>query len=131
MNISPVSNMSNFRNQTSFGMAFKKPSKEVSEFFYSVMSPMNPTERATFVKQVGENIGRAKSCPVPIEHTLCPDYCTHYGAKVGDVIYTYNPQKSTNRVNSILESMDKAIAAAENQHDLNVNKANLDNILNA
>ena len=128
MNISPVSN---YNNRQSFGMAFKKPSKEVSELFYDTMRTMSPVERASFVKSVDEIVGRAKTCPVPIEHKIATGYSPHYAAKVGDTTYTYNPQQSTNRANSILDTMNTAVSAAENQHDLNVNQLNLSKILNA
>lgn len=126
MNISPVSN---YRNQTSFGMAFKKPSSEVSKFFEDVITSLNPEERAKFVQDVGKRVQRAKLCPVPIEHTVEKNRI--YGAKVGNTIYSYNPETSTNRSKSILEVMDEGIKAAENQHDINLNTKRLNDILNA
>lgn len=127
MNISPVSS---YRNQTSFGMAFKKPSPEVSKLFNEVLTPLSPEGRKEFVDEVGKRVQRAKSCPVPIEHTISSDGRS-YGAKVVNNIYTYDTRTSTNRVKSILGAMDTAISAAENQHDINVNAKKLNDILNA
>lgn len=129
MNIAPISN---YNNQTSFGMAFKKnPPKEVTKLFEETISSMRPKERESFVDQVSQIIQRAKSCPVEIEHTLVTDYSPHYGAKVGNNTYTYNPQSSTNRADSILSTMSRAVSAAENQHDINSNMSRLSKIFNA
>lgn len=130
MNISPFST-SNYRNQTTFGMAFKKPSPEVNRIFNETLRLMNPKERETFVASVGQIVERAKKCPVDIEHTVVTGYTQHYGAKVRGNIYTYDPQRSTNRAASIIETMDSAVKAAENEHNIDVNQERLNQIFNA
>lgn len=127
MNIAPVSN---YNNRTSFGMAFKKPSQEVNELFKDTLRGMSPKERVNFVDTVGQLIARAKSCPIDIEHTIYNDYMPHYGAKVGKNIYTYNVQKSTNKADSIIDTMERAIRVAENEHDINKNHSRLLGFLN-
>lgn len=131
MNISPISSSSNYRNQTSFGMAFKKPSPEVKKIFNETLRAMNPKERENFVNSVGEIVERAKKCPVDIEHTVVNSYTPHYGAQVKNGIYSYDPQKSTNKAASILESMNRAVKAAENEHNIDINQQKLDNLFNA
>lgn len=124
MNISPVPS---YKNQTSFGMAFKKPSPEVLKMFNETLTYMRPDGRKEFVNEVAIRVQRAKSCPVNIEHVICNDGRS-YGARVGNNVYTYNPQSSTNRAISILEVMDTAIGSAENQHDINVNAKKLNDL---
>lgn len=130
MNISPIANTSNYRNQTSFGMAFKKPSPEVTKIFNEALRPMSPKERENFVNSVGSIVERAKKCPVDIEHTIVTGHVPHYGAKVRGNIYTYDAQKSTKSAESILDSMYRAVSAAENEHNIDANQLRLNKILN-
>lgn len=128
MNIAPISN---YNNRTSFGMAFKKnPPKEVTKLFADTMKTMQPKEREKFVASVDELVTRAKECPIEIEHSLVSGYTPHYGAKIENNIYSYDPQKSTNQANSIIESMESAVKAAEDKHDFNNNMLKLRKILN-
>lgn len=129
MNIAPISS---YNNKTSFGMAFKKnPPKEVTKLFADTMRTMQPKERETFVNSVDKLVTRAKECPIEIEHTLVSGYTPHYGAKIGNEIYSYDPQKSTNQANSIIESMETAVKSAEDKYDFNNNMLKLNKILNS
>lgn len=127
--MTPISNTSNYRNQTSFGMAFKKPSPDVIKIFNETLRPMSPNERENFVNSVGAIVERAKKCPVDIEHTIVTGYVPHYGAKVRGNIYSYDTQKSTNRAKSILDTMNRAVSAAENEHNIDANQLRLNKIL--
>lgn len=122
MNISPVSSVSNNKNQPTFKMAFKKPSPEVGEFFRDTLKSMPKKERDVFVKNVETIVQRAKSCPIPIEQVVeTGKEGTAYGAKVGNITYSYSANKSQNKAQSILNTMDRAVWAAENEHNLNTN----------
>ena len=131
MHIFPAINTPNYRNQTSFGMAFKKPSPEVNKIFNDTLRAMNQKEREVFVASVGQLVERAKSCPVDIEHTIVTSYTPHYGAKVRGNIYSYDTKSSTNRANSIIDSMSRAVQAAENEHNIDINQERLNKIFNA
>lgn len=129
MNIAPVINTPKYRNSTSFGMAFKKPSPEVSALFTKVLRDKSPVEREAFVKAVGALVERAKSCPENIEHKLVPGYIAHYGAKVGDNLITHKSMVLKNTGESILDIMNKAVNYAENLHNLKENNETLMKIL--
>lgn len=113
-----------YKNQTSFGMAFKKPDGQVIGHFKQVMEHISPEERKKFVDNVSAIVESAKSNPVPItQGVINPGY---YTAEVCDTTF-YNKEKTAA---AVLDTMQKAANYATNRHNLHQNMCKIGKIFN-
>ncbi|MCM1264602.1 MAG: hypothetical protein NC200_00240 [Candidatus Gastranaerophilales bacterium] len=106
------------RNQTSFGMAFKKPSPEVLQRMKEAVASLKPEERKDFVTEIGKIVESQKSNPVPIEQGITSGCLDEYMAVVGNRVYYSNHGPKDLR---ILDSMKAAAKAADNQNNIHQN----------
>lgn len=123
--ITPMSPAYN-RNQTSFGMAFQKPSKDVIGHFKKAITGLTPDERKAFVEDMAKIVESQKKNPVPICQSLAAGYSPEYAASVGNKLLYNTSLKSP--AARILDTMQQAAKEADNQHNLHTNMQKINEI---